>query len=87
MKITHVEVEVHEKRNHPYEYGHYDASVRLCADVDDTDGVHAVIDELRDIARWHVKTECDQWRNSLSTPSPYEDLLDAEGVDDDDLPF
>jgi len=59
----------------------------LCADVDDTDDVNMAIDELRAVARRHVKVECDNWRNGLPMPSPYEDFLNTEGIDDDDLPF
>lgn len=61
MKITTVSVQIHEKRNHPHEYGHYDASVTLTADVDDGESYGDVINRLRDVARSHVADECDEW--------------------------
>lgn len=33
MNVTQITVMVHEKRNHPHEYGHYDAEVRYTAEI------------------------------------------------------
>ena len=65
MKITQVTVMVHEKRNHPFEYGHYDAEVRLTADLDSTDGAIDAVEQLTRHARVAVVAECDQWIDSL----------------------
>ncbi|MBN1815339.1 MAG: hypothetical protein JXA14_26140 [Anaerolineae bacterium] len=61
MNVTQVTVTIHEKRNHPHEYGHYDASVTLVADVEPGKSPGDVINDLRDIARLHVASELDSW--------------------------
>lgn len=65
MKVTQVQVTVHEKRNHPHEYGHYDAEVRLTADLEEGDTVAGTLDTLRTMARVEVKQECDGWIESI----------------------
>ena len=67
MKITQVTVMVHEKRNHPFEYGHYDAEVRLTADLDSSDGAIDTVERLTRQARIAVVAECDQWIDSLAS--------------------
>lgn len=61
MNVTQVTTTIHEKRNHPHEYGHYDASVTLTADVEPGESAGDVINDLRDIARLHVASELDSW--------------------------
>ena len=61
MNISQVTVSVHEKRNNPYEYGHYDAEVRMTADLQPGDGADDVIGRLIGQARSNVKAECDRW--------------------------
>lgn len=61
MFITEVAVVVHEKRNHPYEYGHRDAEVSLRAQLAPHEPLDAVIDELHVRARRHVELELDSW--------------------------
>lgn len=61
MKVTQVVVGIHEKRNHPHEYGHYDASVTLTAEMDPEDDHAESTVELRAAARWQVLEECDEW--------------------------
>lgn len=65
MKVVEVVVEVHEKRSHPDEHGHFDASVRLTAEVEDGAYDDLVILRLREIARMHVAQECDDWVASI----------------------
>lgn len=61
MNVTHVVVSIHEKRNHPHEYGHFDASVTLTAEPQPGDYYDTLLVELREIARHHVQEECDDW--------------------------
>jgi hypothetical protein len=61
MQITDVTVEIHEKRNHPYEFGHGDAMVRITATLGCEEGVYDVIKRLRDLAREQVQAELDGW--------------------------
>jgi hypothetical protein len=64
MQITQVAVTVHEKRNNPYEYGHYDCGVTLTADRGQTPDDTA-IGILRTLARAHVLAECNGWEHDL----------------------
>ena len=64
MRVTEVTVEVHEKRNHPHEYGHYDCSVTLAAVLDDWEPSDASISELRAMAAAHVKHHLDSMRRA-----------------------
>lgn len=66
MKVTQITVSVHEKRNHPYEYGHYDAEVRLTADMEEGDTVAGTAAALRDMARIEVTNECDGWIDTVN---------------------
>ena len=61
MIITDVTVVAHEKRNHPHEYGHRDAEVRLTAKIEDGDDVEDVLTALRIRARLHVNQELLWW--------------------------
>lgn len=69
MRIIQVVVEIHEKRNHPFEFGHYDAGVRLVADLTDSMGtigdMGAAIHRLQDTARQYVLEELDNWEGSI----------------------
>lgn len=65
MKITQVTVSIHEKRNHPYEFGHYDCSVTYSADLAGQDNVDEVTLALRGKARGHVEIECDRWLDTI----------------------
>ena len=58
--MSEISVTIHEKRNHPYEYGHYDCSVTITGDtyLGERD---ERIEELREIARRQVAAECDMW--------------------------
>lgn len=65
--IKEVTVTVHEKRNHPYEFGHFDCSISLVAELPDLSYIqHETmisdrIAELRAEALAHVQEECDRW--------------------------
>jgi uncharacterized protein with PIN domain len=61
MNIQSVTVEIHEKRNHPHEYGHYDALVAYTAQVEEGESAEDVINRLRVLARQQVEAECDRW--------------------------
>ena len=59
MKYQTVSVSIHEKRNHPHEYGHFDASVSYTVQVEDGDDSDSVTEYLREKARIHVEGELD----------------------------
>ena len=63
MKVEWVEVEVHEKRAHPYEMGHYDCSARAHAVVERDDGMKWLknIEDLVVSLRIQVSGECNRW--------------------------
>ena len=61
MNITEITVSAHEKRNHPYEYGHYDAEVSYTATVGIADDILKVTKELQYLADSFVREKCDQW--------------------------
>jgi hypothetical protein len=61
MEITSVTVSVHEKRNHPHEFGHYDCDVRFTADLEDGEDADLVARQLRHRAGVQVAAECDAW--------------------------
>ena len=75
MKITQVEVAVHEKRNNPFAFGHYDCGVTLTAEYAE-DAEHAELDvnlyDLRDVARGHVAAECDSWERGVRRDRRYQ---------------
>jgi hypothetical protein len=61
MTITQVTVSAHEKRNHPYEYGHRDSGIELTATMVGTNFVPAEIETLQNYARMYVDKELDAW--------------------------
>lgn len=61
MKIQTVTVEIHEKRNHPHEYGHYDSRVSYTAQLDEGEQAAQVVESLQFQARQQVAIECDRW--------------------------
>lgn len=61
MEITSVTVSVHEKRNHPHEFGHYDCDVRFTADLEEGEDADQAIRMLRHRAGVQVAAECDAW--------------------------
>lgn len=67
MQVKTVEVQIHEKRNNPHAYGHYDASVRLTAELSGGElrGTEGAIEELLGKARGYVLAECDRWEASV----------------------
>lgn len=65
MKVTQVTVTVHEKRNHPHEFGHYDCSVALTAEVGAELEAHDAIALLRAKARVQVLEECANWETNV----------------------
>jgi hypothetical protein len=71
MDIKEITVAIHEKRNHPFEYGHYDCEVRLVAEA--TPYPDSDIDELRNIARAKVREELDDWEQSILANKEKED--------------
>jgi len=67
MEITKIEVTIHEKRNHPFEYGHYDCEVSLAAEEFSkySPELGDAIDTLRIIAREKVAEELDNWESDV----------------------
>lgn len=61
MDITNVSVTIHEKKNHPHEFGHFDAGVTISADVESGENADKVLRELREQARGHVDDEIGLW--------------------------
>lgn len=61
MKIQTVTVEIHEKRNNPNAYGHYDSRVAYTAEVQDGEEAKDVVEQLQFIARQQVAIECNRW--------------------------
>lgn len=77
-QIREIVVEVHQKKDHPHEYGHYDALVRLSVDV--LPGADPVVEigKLLDLAQEQVQGEIGQWLESIQetqgaeiAPVPY----------------
>lgn len=76
MYVSTVSVRVHEKRDHPYAYGHYDAEVVYTADVDLGDDWQDVERALVEKGAAAVKAECDRWEveaHKRSDESYYKD--------------
>lgn len=67
MKITQVVVEIHEKRNHPNAYGHYDARVSYTAELLDGEYAADTVEKLQFVARQQVAAECDRWIEEIKT--------------------
>lgn len=65
MKVQTVTVEIHEKRNHPNAYGHYDARVNYTVQVDDGEDATEVVGQYQFIARQQVADECDRWEREI----------------------
>lgn len=63
--IRGVEVEVHQKKDHPHEHGHYDATVRLTADVMPGPDPRAAMSDLLDLAQEQVKAEIGRWLRAV----------------------
>ncbi len=61
MKVQTVTVEIHEKRNHPNEYGHYDARVAYTVEVETAENPADVVSSYQFLARQQVANECDRW--------------------------
>lgn len=61
MKIQSITVEIHEKRNHPHEYGHYDARVSYTVEPNAPENPEDVVAYLQSVARQQVAAECDRW--------------------------
>jgi len=61
VNITSVTISVHEKRNNPHEYGHYDCDVRLAADLEEGEDADQAVRMLRHRAGLQVKAELDAW--------------------------
>lgn len=61
MKIQTITVEIHEKRNHPHEYGHYDSKVSYTAQLDEGEDAGEAVRHLQFHARQNVAIECDRW--------------------------
>lgn len=67
MDVTEISVMVHEKRNHPYEYGHYDCEVRLSAHLGPDENVDEAAMALRDRAASQVRLHLDGWIDGIET--------------------
>jgi len=74
MNITQVTVTIHEKRAHPIEHGHYDASVTLTATIEERGDWTVVIDTLQRNARQRVFRECDRWEEKIREQERTTDL-------------
>jgi len=70
MYVSTVSVRVHEKRDHPYAYGHYDAEVVYTADVDLGDDWQDVERALVEKGAAAVKAECDRWEAEARRADP-----------------
>jgi hypothetical protein len=64
--ITSVTVTIHEKKNHPFEFGHYDASVTLTAEINPAENEKDVAQALQFTARSLVKQEIDGWVDAVN---------------------
>lgn len=74
MNVTQIAVSIHEKRNHPFEYGHYDCEVRLTAELDSDEDIFDEIVCLREMARGHVLGECEMWQEQIREDHRIEEL-------------
>jgi hypothetical protein len=61
MHVTSITVKIHEKRNHPHEYGHFDAETGYTIALDPGDDPLAVEAEWRARAYAAVQAQCDNW--------------------------
>lgn len=59
MKYQTITVGIHEKRNHPTEFGHFDANVSYTVQVEDGEDIHRATEFLRKKAREYVEAELD----------------------------
>ena len=81
MNVTQVTVTIHEKRNHPFEYGHYDASVTLTGNIESNDLPTMVITDLKYMARGHVIEELDLWTNRVKEEKRVNDICENLSYD------
>lgn len=61
MFVKEITVEVHEKRNHPHEFGHKDCSVSFSAMLEDEEDALDWVELLREKADQQVKAHLDTW--------------------------
>ena len=61
MIVSTIVVEVHEKRNHPHEYGHRDCSIRIEATLEPGEDFDQETILLVAKAQKHVDYELDAW--------------------------
>lgn len=73
MIVTQITVTCHEKRNHPYEYGHKDSSVTLTATIDH-ERLNSEIAELQWIANKWVNEELNSWVEDIRNEKELADL-------------
>lgn len=69
MKVQTVTVEVHEKRAHPSEMGHYDSSVTYTVQIDEGESAEEIVINYQFLARQHVAIECDRWVQEIERKS------------------
>lgn len=83
MKITTLTVEIHEKRAHPSERGHYDSRVSLTAWIDDGENYENVALDLKNKAGAMVTSECDSWVSKILTRGKHDTArIDLEWICD-----
>lgn len=61
MQVTNVTIDIHEKKNHPHEFGHFDARCSMSAQIGESEDGDDVADDLRTLCRAHVQSEIDRW--------------------------
>ena len=76
MKVNEVTVTVHEKRNHPHEYGHYDCGVTLTAECFWNETTDEVVSNLRGEAAAHVQEHLDGWIAGITRRYELTGLID-----------
>ena len=92
MQITEIAVTVHEKRDNPHAYGHYDAEVHYTAEIQPGDQVDIETFALLRQAAGHVKAECNRFIERVEQEynivlAAKAELLAATSTADGDLPF
>jgi len=73
--ITEVVVTTHEKRSHPYEFGHADASVTLTVTVEPNESAADIIDAALLTCRNHCYENLDEWLGDIEHEREQERLL------------
>lgn len=61
MNVKQIVVEIHEKRAHPSEMGHYDAKVEYTVEISEAESPDETVKFLQSQARQQVAIECDKW--------------------------